>query len=584
MPSQTLLPASHSTRLIPSSSIYPQRCLSAPAGAQAPMSSPQADEDAQRPESQQRPPDTIVHWRHPIDENQVTDYECRQIVRLVQCPGCSFPLRDPYTLPCGRTICKRCLPEKHQRSNISFVTAADRLHGLWCPFPECGKEHPFSDCSPDVALARLVSVVLTELDKGLEEAVGSGMSTRVTITKPFELEDGSTKEVESETVPVKGNRLAAVYQLAKAGKLSQREHTYFPDSTTKDGEAMDTQVVAGLKEMGRAEMDCQICYALFFDPVTTPCGHTFCRTCLQRVLDHARYCPVCRRAMTIQPILRREFSPSNEILRVAITYFWADMIEERKQTIIAESLNDGSRDWDLAIFVCTLSFPCMPTFLHVFEPRYRLMIRRALEGDRTFGMVLYDGNRFRPLGTILRIVNVQFFPDGRSLIETVGTSRFEILDHGNLDGYVVAKIQKIDDISTAEEEELEISETRRRRPGGDAAPGTDTNRGTTSESPPNRTRFPTTVEEIREIPTSDLMEFGVDFVRRMREQSVDWLKASLFSIYGECPSDPAIFPWWFANILPLNETEKYRLLSTTSVRERLKICCRWILEWERNTW
>ena len=52
--------------------------------------------------------------------------------------------------------------------------------------------------------------------------------------------------------------------------------------------------------------------------------------------------------------------------------------------VFLESGNDGSQ---IPVFVCTMSFPCVPCPLHVFEPRYRLMIRRAMEsGTRQFGM------------------------------------------------------------------------------------------------------------------------------------------------------------------------------------------------------
>lgn len=41
----------------------------------------------------------------------------------------------------------------------------------------------------------------------------------------------------------------------------------------------------------------------------------------------------------------------------------------------------------LPIFVCTQALPGIPCPLHVFEPRYRLMIRRCVEsGSRRFGM------------------------------------------------------------------------------------------------------------------------------------------------------------------------------------------------------
>ena len=41
------------------------------------------------------------------------------------------------------------------------------------------------------------------------------------------------------------------------------------------------------------------------------------------------------------------------------------------------------------IFVCTIAFPSVPCPLHVFEPRYRLMLRRCLEyNDKEFGMCM----------------------------------------------------------------------------------------------------------------------------------------------------------------------------------------------------
>ena len=102
---------------------------------------------------------------------------------------------------------------------------------------------------------------------------------------------------------------------------------------------------------------------------------------------------------------------------------------------------------DTPIFVCTLAFPGMPTILHVFEPRYRLMIRRCIESSSPrFGMVLPSrGGTNTPgvmeYGTMLEIQSVQMLPDGRSMVETVGTQRFKLLEKGNLDGYTVGRIE-----------------------------------------------------------------------------------------------------------------------------------------------
>lgn len=43
---------------------------------------------------------------------------------------------------------------------------------------------------------------------------------------------------------------------------------------------------------------------------------------------------------------------------------------------------------NIAVFVCTTAFPCVACPLFVFEPRYRLMVRRCVEsGIRRFGIV-----------------------------------------------------------------------------------------------------------------------------------------------------------------------------------------------------
>ena len=34
-------------------------------------------------------------------------------------------------------------------------------------------------------------------------------------------------------------------------------------------------------------LECTVCQELMHEPVTTPCGHSFCRACLRRSVDHS---------------------------------------------------------------------------------------------------------------------------------------------------------------------------------------------------------------------------------------------------------------------------------------------------------
>ncbi|KAI1465063.1 uncharacterized protein F4812DRAFT_466542 [Daldinia caldariorum] len=501
--------------------------------------------------------------------------DVRQLVRLIQCQVCSKILREPTTLPCGHSLCKLCVPQTHIRPNISWPATANRLRGFECPFDDCKKEHALGDCAVDITLNKVLTTIqsIMELDRGVTGL--SHVSTSITVQDHWDIAGiPSLANKTDEPSILKGARIVATYTLAEQGKLDYGSEVSYYSIGVGDDEAeqIDTTMLARLKESVRPEMDCQVCYALFLDPLTTTCGHTFCRSCLHRILDHSDLCAICRRPLSIQAQVNRQSYPSNDRLCKMINGFWADLVDLRAQTYALEQQanQDG---FDIPLFVCTLSYPRMPTFLHVFEPRYRLMIRRVMEGNRTFGMVLANPSRapgepeFLEIGTLLRIVNIESFADGRSLIETVGVSRFRVTRHGWLDGYIVGNIEKIDDISVAEEEAIEAEETMRScgvRELATAPPSPEPSHP--EHAVPIRSRpVLISLDDIETMSTRELVEVGVDFARRVRAQSVAWLNSRILSIYGECPADPTLFPWWLASILPVNEEEKYKLLGTLSV-------------------
>lgn len=76
----------------------------------------------------------------------------------------------------------------------------------------------------------------------------------------------------------------------------------------------------------------------------------------------------------------------------------------------------------------TVLFPGMVLPLKVFEPRYRLLLERALEGDRRFGVVLEDeeGEGIAQVGTVYELGACEAMPNGQYLIAGVGGQRFRI--------------------------------------------------------------------------------------------------------------------------------------------------------------
>ncbi|XP_013928436.1 PREDICTED: LON peptidase N-terminal domain and RING finger protein 1-like [Thamnophis sirtalis] len=111
---------------------------------------------------------------------------------------------------------------------------------------------------------------------------------------------------------------------------------------------------------------------------------------------------------------------------------------------------------NVPIFVCTLAYPTVPCPLHVFEPRYRLMIRRSIEtGTKQFGMCVQDPqNGFADYGCMLFIRNLDYLPDGRSVVDTIGLKRFRVIRRGMKDGYCTADIEDLEDIKVKDEGEM----------------------------------------------------------------------------------------------------------------------------------
>ena len=507
---------------------------------------------------------------HPADTGLKPHEDARAIVRLFQCAVCSYPIRQPMTLPCGNSICRPCLPTPHVRENITYPLNADRATGFDCPFRECGMEHSLADCSLDVTLNKILEVVKGQVMA--DAAKAAGMSIQLDERLNWRTVVDSNIDVMPRSRVSAGGRLAAAFIMADVGELNYHSDLSFTPLDAELQEAVkdiDAAVAERIQETVRLELECHVCYSLMVDPITTTCGHTFCRQCVARVLDHASLCPTCRRPLSsMRPGVVSE--PSNKRVLDMATGLLSNELAAR--TIALQEENEMNEEGWMPLFPCTLAFPGMPTFLHIFEPRYRLMIRRCIEnGSRKFGMMMYNQHhlpqgslgrsQYMQYGTVLYITRFEVFNDGRSLLETQGMHRFRVMESGIRDGYHIGRIQRVEDMPLAEEEAAEALETR----------GPE----------PERDDFE---QRIRHMSTQALLEYGIGFIQKARSRSDGWLNDRVLQAYGQPPEDAATFPFWFASVLPINDEEKYSLLPSTSVRERLKQTTRWIRVLEQARW
>ncbi|KAF5826418.1 PUA-like domain-containing protein [Dunaliella salina] len=214
------------------------------------------------------------------------------------------------------------------------------------------------------------------------------------------------------------------------------------------------QFLLGHKTMARVtralsqhadDCECTLCLKLLFEPVTTPCGHSFCRACLMRALDHRSRCPVCRTVLhvgagqlpvtlVLQRILQRSFPEE-----------YAERAKEEEAAAIRDAEAGATITLKLPLFVMTTIMPGERIALNIFEPRYRLLLRRAMEGNRRLGMAEVSlGGELQDVAVEAEVVEYAPQPDGRYFVELAGRRRVKIQNCHDLDGYRMASAEVIE--------------------------------------------------------------------------------------------------------------------------------------------
>ncbi|KAF8484299.1 hypothetical protein JB92DRAFT_3101623 [Gautieria morchelliformis] len=536
-------------------------------------------------------------------------------------PRCSPPalLTAPTTLNCGHSVCSEhvTLPSSQpitRPSSPPFRPGPPILPA--CPLPTCipvnspatipptmpresrvtyfpPAHHPQSTAvTPQAAVSRVQDVRLDVIICKIHALVHRAAQWQVRRDDHVPLpasSDGESEGENQEHIPRKTNRVSR--SLTRLRHSSPPEHDRSPDSSSETPRprqgrpsrrpvkrqrtgsqtappSLPSPLVSPASRFETellTELTCEICFMLLYQPVTTPCQHTFCAKCLQRALDHSVQCPLCRTDLPGFSYFQEH--PPNKVVLSIILKAFPDLYADRKATIQAEERDSRL---DTPIFVCQLSFPGTPTILHFYEPRYRLMLRRCLEtANPRFGMIMppriADGST--DFGTMLEIRTVQMFPDGRSMVETWGVQRFRVLERGTLDGYTVGRIELIDDFP------LDVD---------DAIHAATASPGINEQGLPSSFRGGLN----RGVPATndDLMELCHEFLDKLRNGTAPWVVQRLNHTYGPEPvNDPSNFSFWMALVLPIDEHEKAKLLPIRSPRLRLRLVVHWI-EQLNNTW
>lgn len=112
-------------------------------------------------------------------------------------------------------------------------------------------------------------------------------------------------------------------------------------------------------------IQCSLCLNVFTDPVTTPCGHNFCKTCLNEHWDKSDlcHCPMCHKRFYVRP----EISTNMVIEEITV------QIKKRKVT----TPENVDAPWQVTCDVCTetehTALKCLTSYCEAqLEPHRRV--------------------------------------------------------------------------------------------------------------------------------------------------------------------------------------------------------------------
>ncbi|KAH7652434.1 putative E3 ubiquitin ligase protein [Dioscorea alata] len=277
------------------------------------------------------------------------------------------------------------------------------------------------------------------------------------------------------------------------------------------------------------DFECTLCLKLLYEPVTTPCGHSFCRSCLLQSMDHGNKCPMCRTVLFIGP---RTYPISVTLNNIIQKTFPVEYAERKSEQQCLSHL-----DVDIMpLFVMDVVLPCQKLSLNIFEPRYRLMVRRIMEGNHRMGMVGVDPatGSISNYACEVEVSECEPLPDGRFYLEVQGHRRFRISRSWDQDGYRVAEVDWIQDIQTT-------VGTRERH-------------------------------DLQQVATA-AADLARSLIRRAREAARNGRRSRRLELLQAegmpGPQDPERFSFWLVSHLNLRPSEKLELIRMRDTHERI---------------
>jgi len=90
--------------------------------------------------------------------------------------------------------------------------------------------------------------------------------------------------------------------------------------TAKELEAQYSKSQDTGQSIDISDFECSLCFRVFYQPVTTTCGHVFCKQCLFSSLKYSVHCPLCRHKLDTTPV-QHKYAVNVVLMNMIEKYF-----------------------------------------------------------------------------------------------------------------------------------------------------------------------------------------------------------------------------------------------------------------------
>ncbi|KAI5610866.1 bloodthirsty-relatedprotein family, member 6, partial [Silurus asotus] len=120
-----------------------------------------------------------------------------------------------------------------------------------------------------------------------------------------------------------------------------------------------------ISPMTEEQFQCSVCKEVFIDPVTTPCGHSFCKNCITRswAASQRYYCPLCNESFINKPELK-----INITLRDVADHFKRQTVSD---DILCDACTDVKQKAIKSCLDCGVTFCASHLEPHNYVPNYK---------------------------------------------------------------------------------------------------------------------------------------------------------------------------------------------------------------------